>query len=200
MKIVVNKLLVILLVGLLWHKQTINDMKSTNFEITENGIQMTCQIGISYCNKQQHDSDYDIDAMRKRSVNYSIDLIGEYSSILIASLKRRMLACEQNLIKHLDSIEYADNCGHIVYVRKDKTRGGFNVYSFNAMKDAVKALSQSQFKAFFENKCWVDQTLKALLNDTEMHHEDRGCFKYSDLISLLCELQACSPECMISRL
>ena len=125
-------------------------MKNTVFSMTENGIQMTCQIGINYCNKQKHGSDYDIDAMRQRSIGYSMDLIGAYSPLLIASLERRMRACEENLIRHLDSIEYADDCGHIVYVRKDKTRGGFNVPSFNAMKDAVKALSQSQFKSFFE--------------------------------------------------
>ena len=171
-------------------------MKNTSFEMTENGIQMNVQIGINYCNKQQHGSDFDIDAMRQRSKGYTLDLIGAYSPILIASLERRMQACEQNLIRHLNDIEYADDCGHIVYIRKDKTRGNFNIPSFNAMKDAVKALSQSQFKSFFENKCWIDQTLKALLNDTEMHHEDKGCFKYSELISLLCELQACPSECM----
>jgi hypothetical protein len=134
--------------------------------------------------------------MRQRSKGYALDLIGAYSPILIASLERRMQACEQNLIRHLDDIEYADNCGHIVYVRKDKTRGNFNIPSFDTMKDAVAALHKSQFKSFLENKCWIDQTLKALLNDTEMHHEDKGCFKYSELISLLCELQACPPECM----
>ena len=167
--------------------------------MTENGIQMTYQIGINYCNKQRKGSDFDIDAMRQRSINYSMDLIGAYSPILIASLERRIQACEQNLIRHLDDIEYADNCGHIVYVRKDKTRGGFNVLSFNAMKDALVALRNGKYNSFLKNKCWIDQTLKALLNDTEMHHEDRGCFKYSDLISLLCELQACPPECMTSR-
>ena len=171
-------------------------MKNTVFSMTENGIQMENKISINYCNKQQHGSDFDIDRMRQRSVGYSMDLIGAYSPILIASLERRMRACEENLIRHLGDIEYADNCGHIVYVRKDKTRGNFNVPSFNAMKDAVKALSQSQFKSFLENKFWIDQVLKALLNDTEMHHEDKGCFKYSELISLLCELQACPPEYM----
>ena len=166
-------------------------MKNTIFEVTENGIQMTCQIRINYCNKQQRGSDFDIDAARQRNKDYALDLIKAYSPILIASLERRMQACEQNLVRHLDDIEYANNCGRIVYVRKDKTRGNFNIPSFNAMKDAVKALSQNQFKLFFENKCWIDQVLKALLNDTEMHHEDKGCFKYSELVSLLCELQAC---------
>ena len=166
--------------------------------MTENGIQMECKIGINYCNKQQHGSDFDIDAMRQRSISYSMDLVGAYSPILIASLERRMQACEQNLIRHLDNIEYADDCGHIVYVRKDKTRGSFNISSFNAMKDAIKALLQSQFKSFVENKIWIDQTIKALLNDTEMHHEDKGRFKYSELISLLCELQACPSEHMTS--
>jgi hypothetical protein len=157
---------------------------------------MECKIGINYCNKQKKGSDFDIDRARERSKGYALDLIGAYSPILIASLERRMQACEQNLIRHLDDIEYVDDCGHIVYVRKDKTRGSFNICSFNAMKDATKALSQSQFKSFFENKFWIDQTLKALLNDIEMHHEDKGCFKYSELISLLCELQACPSEYM----
>ena len=164
--------------------------------MTENGIQMECKIGINYCNKQKSGSDFDIDAMRQRSKNYALNLIGAYSPILIASLERRMQACEQNLIRHLNDIEYADNCGHIVYVRKDKTRGSFNVPSFNAMKDAIATLHKSQFKIFFESKLLIDQTLKALLNDTEMHHEDKGPFKYSELISLLCELQACPPEYM----
>lgn len=169
-------------------------MKNIETTIGMNGINLNLTVNIPFCNKQQHGSDFDIDRARTRCINYSLDLIGAYSPILIASLMRRMQACEQNLIRHLDDIEYADNCGHIVYVRKDKTRGSFNVPSFNAMKDAVKALSQSQFKLFLENKLWIDQTLKALLNDTEMHHEDKGCFKYSELISLLCELQACPPE------
>jgi hypothetical protein len=174
-------------------------MKNTSFVKTENGIQMNVLIGINYCNKQQHGSDFDIDAMRQRSKGYALDLIGAYSPILIASLERRMQACEQNLIRHLDDIEHADNCGHIVYVRKDKTRGSFNVSSFNAMKDVIKALSQSQFKSFLGNKSWIDQTLKALLNDTEQHHEDKGCFKYSELVSLLCELQSCPPEFFTSE-
>jgi len=169
-------------------------MKTTNIQITENGIQLMCQIGINFCNKQKG-SDFDIDAARQRSKGYALDLIGSYSPLLIASLERRIQACEQNLINHLNDIEYADSCGHIVYVRKDKTRGSFNVSSFNAMKNAIKALQQGQFKSFFENKCWIDQTLKALLNDTEIHHNDQGCFKYSELVSLLCELQACPSEC-----
>ena len=129
-----------------------------------------------------------------------MDLIGAYSPLLIASLKRRMQACEENLIRHLDDIEYADDCGHIVYVRKDKTRGSFNVPSFNAMNTAIATLQKSKFKSFLENKIWIDQTLKALLNDTEQHHEDMKGFKYSELISLLCELQACPSEYMKSSL
>ena len=169
-------------------------MKTTSFLTNENGIQMSLTIGINYCNKQRHGSDFDIDRARTRCINYSLDLIGAYSPILIASLMRRMQACEQNLIRHFDSIEYADNCGHIVYVRKDNSRGQFNIPSFEAMKNAVKALQQSEFKAFVQNKLWIDQTLKALLNDTEQHHDDLKEFKYSELVSLLCELQANPQE------
>jgi len=165
-------------------------VKNVVFNRTEKGIEMECKIEIKYTQPKGGD-DFDLDAARQRSINYSMDLVEAYAPTLIASLERRMCACEQNLIRHLDDIEYADNCGHIVYVRKDKTRGNFNVISFNEMKDAVTALHKGEIEEFLENKPWIDQTLKALLNDTEMHHEDRGNFKYSELMSLLCELHIC---------
>ena len=36
----------------------------------------------------------------------------------------------------------------------------------------------------------ADQKIKALLNDTEQDHSDCGGFKYSELVSMLCELHA----------
>jgi hypothetical protein len=106
---------------------------------------------------------------------------------MIASLERRMRACQENLVRHLNDIEYSDECGHIVYRRKDGSTGTFNVPSFNNMKDAVTALKQSKWHEFKDNPFWIDQTLKALLNDTEQDHSDIGKLKYSDLVSFLCE-------------
>lgn len=147
-------------------------------------LSMTVQI--PFCNKQKG-ADFDIDKSRKRADAFLFDLIGSFSKRMIASLERRMHACQENLIRHFDDIEYSDECGHIVYRRKDGSTGSFNVTSFNNMKDAVKALKHSCWREFMENPLWIDQTIKALLNDTEQDHSDCGKLKYSDLVSFLCE-------------
>jgi hypothetical protein len=64
------------------------------------------------------------------------------------------------------------------------------------MQDAITVLELSRFKEFVTKKTWIDQTLKALLNDTEQDHSDMGGFRYSQLVSILCELQACPQEYM----
>lgn len=151
------------------------------------GFQIRTVVEIPFCNRQQHGSDFDLDRARTRCVNYGLDLLGTYSEILVGSLGRRMTACMNNLKNHISDIEYCDNCGHIVYVRKDGTKGQFNVRSYEAMEDALEALQQGSYKKFLENPVWVDQTLKALLNDTEHHQVDLKEFKYSELVSLLCE-------------
>ena len=148
--------------------------------------EMSMTIQIPFCNKQKG-TDFDIDKSRKRADAFLFDLIGSFSKLMIASLERRMHACQENLIRHFDDIEYSDECGHIVYRRKDGSTGQFNVTSFNNMKDAVKALKQSCWRAFANNPLWIDQTIKALLNDTEQDHSDHGKLKYSDLVSFLCE-------------
>lgn len=147
-------------------------------------LSMTVQI--PFCNKQKG-ADFDIDKSRKRADAFLFDLIGSFSKRMIASLERRMHACQENLIRHLDDIEYSDECGHIVYRRKDGSTSSFNVSSFNNMKEAIAALKQSRWRDFRDNPFWIDQTLKALLNDTEQDHSDKGQLKYSDLVSFLCE-------------
>ena len=161
----------------------------TNISINRENkyTEMEMAIRIPFCNKQQG-SDFDIDRAQKRQEAYTWDLLGSFSDRLIASLERRMQACQELLIRHLNDVEYSDDCGHIVYRRKDGTCGTFNVSSFNLMKDAVKALKQSCWRDFLKNPWWADQTLKALLNDTEQDHSDEGKFKYSEIVSLLCEI------------
>ena len=154
--------------------------------------ELTLNVQIPFCNKQKG-SDFDIDKSRKRAEAFTMDLIGSFSKRLIGSLKRRMQACQENLIRHLDDVEYSDDCGHIVYRRKDSSTGTFNVSSFKAMQAAIKALKESCWWEFTNNAYWIDQTLKALLNDTEQDHSDCGGFKYSDLVSFLCEAHFCGP-------
>ena len=167
-------------------------MESTSirFNRENKNIEMQMTIQIPFCNKQK-EQDFDIDKSRKRAEAFLFDLIGTFSARMIASLERRMRACQENLIRHLDDVEYADECGHIVYRRKDGSTGTFNVPSFKLMQDAVKALRQSDWRGFKNNEGFIDQTLKALLNDTEQDHSDIGVLKYSDLVSFLCEAHFC---------
>lgn len=168
-------------------------MKNTNFVETENSIKMSFELLIP--KKYGKGADGDIDSFKQRVFAKMLDIIGTFSPRLIKSLERRMQACQRNLLSHLEDIEYNDG-HHICWRRKDGTSGDFNVPSFQAMQDCVKALEHSCFKDFCKNKAWVDQTLKALLNDTEQDHSDCGGFRYSQLVSILCELQTCPPQNM----
>lgn len=162
--------------------------------MTTNGVQIRKIINITYCNKQQSGSDFDVDKARLDGLGMMLDIIGSFSPRIIKALERRMNACMSLLLSHIDDIEYCDEMGHICWRRKDGTPGNFNVHSFEAMDECIGVLKRSEFKKFTQNKLWIDQVLKALLNDTTQDHSDSGAFKYSQLVSILCELQACPQE------
>lgn len=164
----------------------------TQFIENEKSLEMSLTILIPKKGWKPVGSDFDIDKYKSDNVGRMMDILGSFSDIIKSSLERRMAACQQNLINHIQNVEFNDG-RHIVYSRKDGS-GTFNVPSFQGMQDCIKALQESQFKSVLKNKLWVDQILKALLNDVEQHHEDQGVFKYSDLISMLCELHACPME------
>lgn len=172
------------------------EMENTTFKINRENknIEMVMSVQIPFCNKQKAGSDFDVDRVRTHAKAFSFDLLGSFSKRLIASLERRMQACQKNLLAHICDIEYADECGHIVYVRKDGTRGTFNMPSFKSMQLAILALKQSRWGDFMSNPIWVDQTLKALLNDPEQDHSDEGKFKYSEIVSLLCEVHTIAMQ------
>lgn len=169
-------------------------VKNTTFNQTEKNVEMSFILLIpkKFGGKG---ADGDIDSFKQRAFTKMLDVIGAFSPRLIASLERRMQACQSLLIAHINDIEYNDG-NHICWKRKDGTGGDFNVPSFQAMQDAVKALENLCFKEFCTKKVWIDQTLKALLNDTEQDHSDCGRFRYSQLVSILCELQACPTQYM----
>lgn len=171
------------------NKQNNKKMKTTQFVENEKSLEMSLTILIPKKGWEEAGSDFDIDKFRVDNVRRMMDILGSFSDIIKNSLERRMEACQQNLINHIQDVEFNDG-RHIVYSRKDGSCGTFNVPSFQGMQDCIKALQESQYKSILKNKLWIDQILKALLNDTEQHHEDQGVFKYSDLISMLCELHA----------
>ena len=167
----------------------------TTFAENNNNLEMSFTLSIPKKLGKTPGSDFDLDKARQRGEAVMLDIIGAFSPRIIASLERRMQACQQLLVSHLKDIEYNDG-RHISWYRKDGTAGCFNVPSFQAMQDCIKALEHSCFKEFATKKIWVDQTIKALLNDVEQDHSDMGGFKYSQLVSILCELQACPQEYM----
>lgn len=168
-------------------------MKTTVFNDSANNLEMSLTILIPKKGWKPAGSDFDIDKYKANNVGRMMDILGSFSDIIKNSLERRMTACQQNLINHIQDVEFNDG-RHIVYHRKDGSCGTFNIPSFKGMQDCVEALEESQYKSILKNKLWIGQILKALLNDTEQHHEDQGVFKYSDLISMLCELHACPME------
>lgn len=167
-------------------------MKNANFVETEKNVEMSFTLLIPKKFGKPVGSDFDLDKARQRGIALMMDIIGAFSPRIIASLERRMQACQRNLLNHLEDIEYNDG-QQICWRRKDGTGGDFNIPSFEAMQDCVKALEKSDFKVFCTKKLWIDQTLKALLNDTEQDHSDMGGFRYSQLVSILCELHANIP-------
>lgn len=165
-------------------------MENTSIKICrENQYTELCTtIQIPFCNNEGKEATLDdFKESCKRRDAYVFDLIGSFAPRIIASLERRMKACQENLVRHLDDIEYSDECGHIVYHRKDGSKGNFNTNSFNAMQESVAILKQSRWREFVVNFCYIDQTIKALMNDPEQDHSDVGKLKYSDLVSFLCE-------------
>jgi len=170
-------------------------MKTTVFNETEKSVEMCFTLIIPKKSGKSAGSDFDLDKARERGTALMMSIIEAFSPHIIASLERRMQACQSLLLAHINDIEYNDGM-HICWRRKDGTGGDFNIPSFQAMQDCVKALEHSCFKEFCTKKVWIDQTLKALLNDTEQDHSDMDGFRYSQLVSILCELQACPPECI----
>lgn len=130
-------------------------------------------------------ADLDIDKAKQRNFERMISIVSAFSPRIIESLKRRMQACQQLLINHVNDIEYNDG-RHIHWKRKDGSSGCFMIPSFEAMQSALEKLDEKENPILTRGE--VDQILKALLNDTkEISHEDAQGYKWSELISILCE-------------
>lgn len=131
-------------------------------------------------------TEQDLLESRNAARQKTCELIRAFSYRLIDSLKRRMAACQKNLLNHINDCTAYGGCT-IMWIRKDGTKGYFNIPSFETMKDAVDALEHRNWWTFYRSKPMVDQTIKALMNDPEQDHSDAEQFRYSELVSALCE-------------
>lgn len=123
---------------------------------------------------------------RRRERARQYDLIGSFSELIIQSVERRMKVCQSQLLEHISE---AKAYGESVFVWKDK-RGvtrTFNLISYKLMEDIVKSLKQSDWRFLCNNGPAKVQVVKALMNDPEQDHSDRGDFHYSELVTLLTE-------------
>ena len=160
-------------------------MKNVKFNITENGLVVTLNTTIPNLEPSGLQmSDYDARQLRRA---YVCDIIGAFSQRLIASLTRRIEACQNNLLNHLEDCK-AHNGQLITWSRKDGTQGRFSIASFETMEKAICTLKKCAWWEFANKREMVEQAIKALLNDTEQNHSDCGGFRYSELGSTLLSL------------
>jgi hypothetical protein len=148
-------------------------------KITENAVELTTTIplmeneeGRNVCNP-----------------NKALDIIGSFSAYLTLLLKRRMEACSKLLNNHLNDVFYNDGF-RIAWHRKDGSVGYFNTISYGTMCEAVHTLQLGNYKTFLDSKSMIDQVIKAIMNDPDLDHADSGSFKFSELVSVLCEYHA----------
>ena len=158
-----------------------NKKNNNPFELerTEEGIRLSMILPVREPNPENF-------LTEDQAMARCMDILGSFSKRIIASLERRQEACKAKLFKNLGTAFTDPNCMQIGYM-EDKRLCTFNMPSYGAMSDCIKALKFSQFRSVLENPTMIDQIIKALLNDTEQNHEDAGGFKYSQLVSMLCE-------------
>lgn len=160
-------------------------MKNIKFQNTENGLSISITQTIpNFEPTGSKMSDFEVRLSRRAYVS---DIIGAFSERLIVSIERRMEVCQNNLLNHLEDC-VSHNGQAISWIRKDGTQGSFSIVSFETMEKAVASLKKGTWLEFATNKMMVDQTIKALLNDTEQDHSDAGSFRYSELCSTLLSL------------
>lgn len=126
----------------------------------------------------------------EQAIAISMDILGAFSKRIIESLKRRQEACVAKLIKNMGSA-FVTEYGSQIFFKEGKRLCAFNIPSYRIMDECIEGLKNSAFKRILTCEMapvFADQILKALLNDPEQNHEDAGGFKYSQLVSLLCEI------------
>ena len=105
-----------------------------------------------------------------------------YTEVIVQTLKDRMKACANGLIKHSDNIKYCDD-KYITYLRKS---GGEHTFSFNAYETMRGLLIKvEQYKLGELTKFELKQIAKALY--WVENKSDIGKYTFQDLIDVIDE-------------
>ena len=161
-------------------------MTNISFRKTAEGkLSMSFVVEVPQAESKMYSEEETLEA-RNRKRGLACDIVGAFSQRLIASLERRMAACQKKLLAHIEDAKAFDE-NFITWQRKDGREDHFIIGSFNAMKNAIKMLQGGAQWKFLQDRTAIDQTIKALLNDTEQDHSDANGFRYSELVSVLME-------------
>ena len=169
-------------------KMALESRKSSPFKVEKvsEGIQLTMLLPV-------REPDFNNVLTESQVKGTCADIIGAFSSRIIASLERRQDACKAKLFKNIGTA-YTDSNHMQIFYKEGNRLCSFNMPSYEAMSDCIKALQFSEFRDVLDEPMWIDQIIKALLHDTEQNHEDAGGFKYSQLVSMLCGLHLNNAE------
>jgi hypothetical protein len=153
-------------------------------EVKNNAVEITTTIPL-----MMNDEGFNACNPKKAS-----EIVSAFRTYLITLIGNRMEACIRLLRSHLNDVFY-NNGYTIAWHRKDKTIGYFNIPGYQVMKDAVELLKNDECKKFMESKPMVDQAIKAIMNDPNLDHSDAGPYKFSELVSVLCEIHCVQDPC-----
>lgn len=124
----------------------------------------------------------------------ALDIIVTFSPYIIELLSKRMEACMKLLRAHVNDVIF-NNGYTIAWRRKDNSIGYFNAPSYQVMEEAVKLLKDGEYNKYMKSLPMIDQTIKAIMNDPDLDHSDRGNYKFSQLVSVLCEIHCVKDPC-----
>ena len=117
------------------------------------------------------------------SLGFVLDITGAFSDEIINALKKRLEACEKELTAKIHRVIGANHY-QIFYRRDNDSIHSFNIPTYTAIKDGIKALEEGNYKAFIDNTPVIEQTIKAFaIHGGHRIGNVRG-FYFEDLIRI----------------
>ena len=111
------------------------------------------------------------------------DVIGTFAEVIIAALTARRKTCMDMLTRNIDNIVHNDG-QQIIFKKNNGSYHAFNVYTYEAMDDAIAFMSKGDFKSL--KKMHYDQIAKALYWIEKP--ADRNGISFGNLISCITEM------------
>ena len=124
---------------------------------------------------------------RVQSSAFLETILTAFMGVLLTALERRMNACVEALMANKDNVAFNDG-QHIEW-----PTGQFNIPSYEAMEHAIECIQKKDWKFLLYSKSMLEQTIKALLEDTDHPTEVNG-YTISQLSSILLRELTAVPQ------